>query len=77
MLSTNIKETDNGNGIKRYNKEVVYSEPTRTNATATKKESIVAKYSESYQLNVMRKAILGDATAIADLQAIEDYISSL
>lgn len=62
---------------KRQSKNEEYVEPVRTGATATKKEEIVSKYSESYQINIMRKAILGDASALEELQEIENYISSL
>ena len=57
----------------RVSKKVEYVEPTREGSTAITKEAIVSKYSESYQLNEMRKAILsGDNTK---LQEIEDYIN--
>ena len=62
---------------KRLTKKVKYAEAPREGAKATKKESIVSKFSESYQINVMRKAILGDAEALKELQVIEDYINGL
>lgn len=60
-----------------FEKQVEYKEPVRLNSKAKTKEAITSKYSESYQLNVMRKAILGDAESLIELQVIEDYINSL
>lgn len=60
-----------------FSKQVEYKEPTRLNSTAETKEAIVSRYSESHQINVMRKAILGDTQALTELQEIEEYINSL
>ena len=60
-----------------FEKQVEYREPVRLNSKAETKEAITSKYSESYQLNVTRRAILGDAEALIELQEIEDYINSL
>ena len=68
------KEKAPRKGVYQKPTEMYVDEP-RLGDKAVKKEAIVSKYSESYQLNVMRKALLGDTEALATLQEIEDYIN--
>ena len=60
-----------------HSKETIYKEPVRKNRTAEKKEEIVSKYPESLQLNLLRKAVLGDSEAIKALQDMENDIGGL
>ena len=61
----------------RFEKKYKYVEPTREGSTAIKKEANTAKYPESLQLNLLRKAILGDTEALAKLQEMEDYFNEV
>ena len=72
MLKEEVKVQGN-----RFSKEVEYVETARKGSTAVTKEDIVSKYPESLQLNIMRKAILGDAEAQTKLQEMEDDITAL
>ena len=61
-----------------YQKSVLtYVEPVRQGKKAEKKAEIVSNYSETHQLNIMRKAILGDAAALEELQNIDIFISNI
>ena len=71
-----LKETKVNKG-NRFSKVVEYVEPTRVGKTALKKQEIVDKYPESLQLNLLRKAILGDAEAIKALQDMEDDVNKV
>jgi len=71
-----LKETKVNKG-NRFSKVVEYVEPTRVGKTALKKQEIVDKYPESLQLNLLRKAVLGDAEAIKALQDMEDDVNKV
>lgn len=69
-----ITQVHNGPIIRKHKE---YKESVRTGSSAEKKEEIVSKYPEAYQINIMRKAILGDADAIAELQEIDTFIEGV
>ena len=75
MLETIVQENPDRKNM--FRNKVTYMEPTREGSTAIKKEAITAKYPESLQLNLLRKAILGDAVSIAKLQEMENYINEV
>ena len=77
MIETTSKVTSKGNGMSIHKKVETYTKDGRTNAQNLRKEDITKKYSESYQMNLMRLAILGNTEALAKLQDIEDFINEV
>jgi hypothetical protein len=73
MLKTEMKQVSKN----MFKKNIEYVEPVRTGATAKAKETIVSQYSESKQLNLLRKAILGDTIALSELQSLEDLVNDI
>ena len=57
------------------NEKTTFIERTRTGKPAIQKDAIVKAYPESLQLNLLRKAVLGDVNAIAALRAMEDTLN--